>query len=155
MDSCCASLRRVFLICLLIMRLQPTDCAGKMPWLTYPPAPGVAPIGGGSRWDGTIWSGAPSYGSCEGKSGSASTFSTAYKQSLRRFWEAQVTTYEKASGWVYWTWKSETASFPFFPIFPALTVGSRSQEDWSYNSGLVNGWIPYNPAERLYPNICG
>ena len=48
----------------------------------------------------------------------------------------KVTTYEKASGWVQWTWKAENA------------------DDWSYSAGLQYGWIPWNPNERKYPNIC-
>lgn len=92
--------------------------------------------GRGARWDGTFQN-HPRLGSCQGKSGNASTFSTAYKTFLRQFWEAQIITYEKGAGWIQWTWKAERA------------------DDWSYQAGLANGWIPRNPTNLLYPNICG
>ncbi|KAI9453571.1 exo-beta-1,3-glucanase [Lactarius psammicola] len=90
----------------------------------------------GARYDGSFGPGAPSYGSCNGKTGSGASFSQDYRDFLRMSWEAQVTTYEKASGWIQWTWKTEQA------------------DDWSYSAGLQYGWIPWNPTERKYPNIC-
>lgn len=92
--------------------------------------------GVGSRYDGT-YPGSPRIGSCQGKTGKASTFSPAYKDFLRQFWEAQATAYEKGEGWIQWTWKAENA------------------DEWSYQAGLANGWIPQNPTERRYPRICG
>jgi hypothetical protein len=49
----------------------------------------------------------------------------------------KVITFEKAGGWIQWTWKTESA------------------DDWSYSAGLQYGWIPLNPTDRKYPNICG
>jgi glucan 1,3-beta-glucosidase len=49
----------------------------------------------------------------------------------------KVITFEKAGGWIQWTWKTESA------------------DDWSYSAGLQYGWIPQNPSDREYPNICG
>lgn len=47
-------------------------------------------------------------------------------------------TYERyGEGWLMWTWKAENS------------------DEWSYKAGLDNGWIPKNPTERKYPNICG
>jgi glucan 1,3-beta-glucosidase len=92
--------------------------------------------GVGSRYDGT-YPGSSRIGSCTGKTGKASTFSASYKTFLRRYWEAQTITYEKGQGWIQWTWKAEQA------------------DDWSYQAGLANGWIPRNPADRQYPGICG
>ena len=48
----------------------------------------------------------------------------------------QVITFEKASGWIQWTWKTESA------------------DEWSYSAGLQYGWIPRDPTQRIYPNIC-
>ncbi|KAH9987691.1 glycoside hydrolase family 5 protein [Russula vinacea] len=93
--------------------------------------------GVGARYDGSISPGAPVYGSCIGQTGSGSTFSQDYKTFLRQMWEAQVMTYEQASGWIQWTWKTEQA------------------DEWSYSAGLQYGWIPQNPTQRNYPNICG
>lgn len=92
--------------------------------------------GVGNRYEGT-YPGSTRVGSCAGFTGSASTFSSSYKDWLRKFWEAQVTTYEKGVGWTQWTWKTEEA------------------DDWSYQAGLLGGWIPQNPTDRIYPNICG
>ncbi|TFK19971.1 exo-beta-1,3-glucanase [Coprinopsis marcescibilis] len=92
--------------------------------------------GVGNRYEGT-YPGSTRVGSCAGFTGKASTFSTSYKAFLRRFWEAQTITYEKGSGWIQWTWKAEEA------------------DDWAYQAGLENGWIPWNPTERLHAGICG
>ena len=91
--------------------------------------------GVGSRYDGTF-PGSTRVGSCTGLTGMASTFSQDYKSFLRQFWEAQAITFEKGQGWIQWTWKTE------------------STDEWSYKAGLVNGWIPQNPINRQYPNIC-
>ena len=48
----------------------------------------------------------------------------------------QVITFEKASGWVQWAWKIESA------------------DEWSYSAGLQYGWIPQDPTQRKYPDIC-
>ncbi|KAF8167367.1 exo-beta-1,3-glucanase [Crassisporium funariophilum] len=92
--------------------------------------------GQGSRYEGTF-PGSTRVGSCVGKTGKASTFSADYKIFLRKFWEAQVITYEKAQGWVQWTWKAENS------------------DEWSYQAGLANGWIPKKPTDYKYPKICG
>ena len=90
-----------------------------------------------SKYDGS-YPGSTAVGSCVGLTGQASTFSAAYKTFLRQFWEAQVISYEKGGqGWIQWTWKTEDA------------------DEWSYQAGLANGWIPSNPTDFQYPNICG
>ncbi|KAH0585523.1 hypothetical protein H2248_008758 [Termitomyces sp. 'cryptogamus'] len=92
--------------------------------------------GVGSRYDGTF-PGSTRVGSCTGLTGKASTFSAEYKTFLRQYWEAQTRAYERGIGWIQWTWKAEIA------------------DEWSYQAGLANGWIPQNPISRAYPNICG
>lgn len=92
--------------------------------------------GVGSRYDGS-YPNTPRVGSCNGLSGQGSTFSADYKTFLRQFWEAQVVSYEKGSGWIQWTWKAEQA------------------DEWSYQAGLEYGWIPHNPTDLLFPRICG
>jgi glucan 1,3-beta-glucosidase len=89
-----------------------------------------------SRYDGT-YPGSPVVGCCYGLTGSGLTFSTAYKTFLRKFWEAQVQAYEKGQGWIMWTWKMEFA------------------DEWSYQAGLRYGWIPQNPTNYQFPDICG
>jgi aryl-phospho-beta-D-glucosidase BglC (GH1 family) len=91
----------------------------------------------GSRYAGT-YPGSKAVGSCKGLTGSGSTFSSSYKTFLRKTWEAQVISYEKAaSGWLQWAWKAEDA------------------DDWSYQAGLKYGWIPQDPTNHKYPEICG
>ncbi|TBU62583.1 exo-beta-1,3-glucanase [Dichomitus squalens] len=92
--------------------------------------------GVGARYDGS-YPGSTAVGSCAGLTGSASGFSAAYKTFLRQYWEAQVVTYEQGAGWVQWTWKAEDA------------------DEWTYQAGLKNGWIPQSPTQLQYPNICG
>jgi aryl-phospho-beta-D-glucosidase BglC (GH1 family) len=93
--------------------------------------------GVGSRYAGT-YPGSTAVGSCNGLTGSGSTFSPSYKKFLRQIWEAQVISYEKvADGWVQWTWKTEDA------------------DEWTYQAGLQYGWIPQDPTDHQYPNICG
>jgi glucan 1,3-beta-glucosidase len=121
--------------------------------------------GNGARYDGSIAPGAPFHGSCIGQTGPGSTFTQDYKDFLRRTWEAQVSlntkwlesvdsrdavrcksldvdlgkviTFEKAaSGWIAWTWKTESA------------------DDWSYSAGLQYGWIPSDPTALKYATIC-
>ncbi|KAF8886923.1 glycoside hydrolase family 5 protein [Infundibulicybe gibba] len=93
--------------------------------------------GVGSRFDGTF-PGSTRVGSCTGLTGKASTFSPSFKTFLRQYWEAQTSTYEAAGqGWIQWTWKAEVA------------------DEWSYQAGLANGWIPRDPTNRQFPNVCG
>ncbi|KAH9923655.1 glycoside hydrolase superfamily [Fomitopsis serialis] len=91
----------------------------------------------GSRYDGS-YPGSSYVGSCQGLTGPASSFSDSYQTFLRQYWEAQTIAFEKgAQGWIQWAWKTESA------------------DEWSYQAGLANGWIPQNPTNLLYPNICG
>lgn len=95
--------------------------------------------GVGARYDGTrkgSESDIAKSRSCASKTGDAEDFSKDYKKFLGQFWEAQVITYEKVQGWVQWTWKAENA------------------DEWSYQAGLEQGWIPEKAWQRRYPNIC-
>ncbi|KAF8910118.1 exo-1-3-beta-glucanase [Gymnopilus junonius] len=93
--------------------------------------------GVGSRYDGS-YPGSSRIGSCSGLTGKASTFSQGYKTFLRQYWEAQVITYESSTlGWIQWTWKAEDA------------------DEWTYQAGVANGWIPKDPSSLQYRNICG
>ncbi|KAL1738083.1 glycoside hydrolase superfamily, partial [Schizophyllum fasciatum] len=105
----------------------PTDCTK---WLNG--------RGIGARWDNTYTTdGSGEYfNTCANYTGSYDNFSDDYKDFLRRYWEVQVDIGESVSGWVYWTWKAENS------------------DDWSYQKGLEGGWIPSDPSDRLYPNIC-
>lgn len=91
--------------------------------------------GVGSRYDGS-YPGSTRVGSCKGLTGDADGFSQSFKESLRQMWEAQVMTFEQGHGWIQWTWKTEIA------------------DEWSYQAGLANGWIPQDPTNFNYPDIC-
>ncbi|EKM84059.1 hypothetical protein AGABI1DRAFT_110649 [Agaricus bisporus var. burnettii JB137-S8] len=91
----------------------------------------------GARYDGTKYHKRIPGRVCALKTGSGATFSPSYKKFLRQFWEAQTITYEKGQGWIQWTWKAEEA------------------DEWSYQAGLNYGWIPEDPNNRIYPDICG
>ncbi|EJD48927.1 glycoside hydrolase [Auricularia subglabra TFB-10046 SS5] len=95
--------------------------------------------GVGARWDGTYYPGSDTVtlGQCEGLSMDSSKFSDDYKAFLRRYWEVQVHIGEMSKGWIFWTWKAENS------------------DEWSYKVGVEKGWIPSDPSDRLYPNICG
>lgn len=97
----------------------PTDCA------KYLNGRGI-----GARYDGSFGQDSYYIGSCSDKTGSGANFSTAYKNYLRNMFETQISVYERASGWVFWTWKTEQAA------------------DWDYQRGLRGGWITYNLDSR-------
>lgn len=63
----------------------------------------------GARYDGSF-SGSSRVGDCSGKStGTVAGLSADDKKNLRRFIEAQLDAFEKANGWIFWTWKTEGA----------------------------------------------
>lgn len=97
----------------------PTDCA------KYLNGRGV-----GARYDGSFGQGSYYVGSCANKSGDGSKFSSSYKNFLKQMFETQISVYERGSGWVFWTWKTESAA------------------DWDYQRGLQGGWITYNLNSR-------
>jgi len=91
----------------------------------------------GARYDGTL-NGASKTGDCTGKStGSVSALSSADKNNIGRFIEAQLDAYEKAAGWIFWTWKTEGAP------------------EWDMKDLLANGLFPQPLNSRKYPGQCG
>lgn len=103
-----------------------TDCAK---WLNGK--------GKGARYDGSF-EGSSYVGSCEGKStGTVANLSQTDKDNIRRFIEAQLDGFEKASGWVFWTWKTEGAP------------------EWDMQQLLANGVFPKPVTSRKYPGQCG
>lgn len=75
-----------------------TDCAK---WLNG--------YGKGARYDGTF-EGSSKVGSCDGKyTGTVENLSDDDKKNLKSFIAAQVAAYESHTGWIFWTWKTESA----------------------------------------------
>jgi glucan 1,3-beta-glucosidase len=77
-------------------------------------------VGWGNRWTGGYKSGDPltevltprcptkdSRCDCTGANADPSQYSNSYKQFLKMFAEAQMTSFEKGWGWWYWTWDTE------------------------------------------------
>lgn len=78
----------------------------------------------GARYDGTL-EGSTKIGDCTGKStGSVAGLSSDDKNNVGRFIEAQLDAFEKASGWIFWTWKTEGAP------------------EWDMQDLLANGIFP-------------
>ncbi|KIY73602.1 glycoside hydrolase family 5 protein [Cylindrobasidium torrendii FP15055 ss-10] len=90
----------------------------------------------GARYDGSF-PGSTRVGDCGYFTGSGADFADEYKEFLRKYWEAQTITYERGTGWLQWTWKAEYA------------------DEWTYQAGLQYGWIPQDPTDRQYADICG
>ena len=91
----------------------------------------------GARYDGTL-SGSSKVGDCAGKyTGSVAALSNDDKYNIGRFIEAQLDAYEKAAGWIFWTWKTEGAP------------------EWDMQDLLANGIFPQPLTNRKYPNQCG
>lgn len=87
--------------------------------------------------------------------GNSDGFSNDYKTFLRKYWEAQVTAAEAVQGWVYWTWKVRQARGALQKPECSILLQAENSDDWSYRRGVEAGFIPKNPDDRKYPNICG
>jgi len=84
----------------------------------------------GARYDGTL-SGSSKVGDCAGKyTGSVAALSNDDKYNIGRFIEAQLDAYEKAAGWIFWTWKTEGAP------------------EWDMQDLLANGIFPQPLTSR-------
>ncbi|GIC90984.1 glycoside hydrolase family 5 protein [Aspergillus udagawae] len=69
-------------------------------------------------------------------SGSVAGLSDLEKLHIRRFIEAQLDAYEKSTGWLFWTWKTEGSS-------------ACDMQDL-----LANGIFPQPLSDRQYPSQC-
>ncbi|KAJ5129455.1 Glycoside hydrolase superfamily [Penicillium bovifimosum] len=99
-------------------------------------------VGRGTRWEGTYdtstdtlkaYCPTASQGtcSCADANMDPSKYSDHYKKFLQTYAEAQMSAFETAMGWFYWTWRTESAA------------------QWSYRTAWKNGYMPekaYSPA---------
>lgn len=91
----------------------------------------------GARYDGT-YEGSSYIGDCAGKAtGSVDGLSDVEKADTRRFIEAQLDAYERVTGWLFWTWKTEGAP------------------GWDLQELIDRGIFPQPVTSRQYPNQCG
>ncbi|EOQ99558.1 hypothetical protein E3P92_03850 [Wallemia ichthyophaga] len=92
-----------------------------------------------NRWEGS-YPGSYYQGGCDYfHANNGADWPEQYRTFLRKFYEAQINSFERGSGYFFWTWK---------------TTNSNAA-DWNYSRLLELGIIPQNPDNRMYPNICG
>ena len=105
-------------------------------------------MGRGTRWEGTYDTGSstaycptadsgPSC-SCSKANEEPTQYSKEYKKLLQTYAEAQMSAFETAQGWFYWTWRTEAAY------------------QWSYRTAWKNGYMPakaYSPSFKCGDNI--
>lgn len=108
-------------------------------------------VGVGSRWAGTFNTGDPSTQilapscpsppcSCDFANSNPSQYPESYKKFLQMFAEAQIYSFEKAWGWFYWTWETESAT------------------QWSWKLGRAAGILPqkaYAPGFKCDSTVPG
>ncbi|KAJ6160757.1 Exo-beta-1-3-glucanase [Penicillium chermesinum] len=103
-------------------------------------------VGVGTRWEGTYGSETTAYCptasdgtcSCDLATADLTTYSSAYKKWLQMYAEAQMSTFETAMGWFYWTWRTESLA------------------QWSYRTAWKNGFMPskaYSPSFKCGDDI--
>ncbi|KAI4144357.1 MAG: hypothetical protein L6R39_004213 [Caloplaca ligustica] len=103
-----------------------TDCAK---WLNG--------LGKGARYDGTF-PGSSWTGDCVGKyTGTVANLSPDDKNNLRSYIEAQLDAYEQHTGWIFWTWKTESAP------------------EWHMKDLIAGGLFPQPLTSRQHPGQCG
>ncbi|TAQ85160.1 hypothetical protein B7494_g6517 [Chlorociboria aeruginascens] len=102
-----------------------TDCAK---WLNG--------LGKGARYDGTF-PGSSYNGNCQTKyQGTVDGLLNTDKINLEYYIEAQMDAYERNSGWVFWTWKTESAP------------------EWHFQNLTRAGLIPQPLTSRKHPGQC-
>lgn len=90
----------------------------------------------GARYDGS-YQGSQAIGSCDGKyQGTTDDLTQQERDGIRQFIEAQLDAWEKGSGWLYWTWKTEGAP------------------EWDMQMQLAAGVFPNPVTERQFPGQC-
>ncbi|KAJ5919447.1 Exo-beta-1-3-glucanase [Penicillium verhagenii] len=104
-------------------------------------------VGRGTRWEGTYdtssstqYCPTASEGtcSCNGANADVSEYSDAYKKWLLYYAEAQMSVFETAMGWFYWTWRTESAA------------------QWSYRTAWKGGFMPdkaYSPSFKCGDDV--
>ncbi|KAJ5168566.1 glucan 1-3-beta-glucosidase D [Penicillium canariense] len=97
-------------------------------------------VGRGTRWEGSYdTSSSTAYCptadagtcSCNNANADVADYSAEYKSWLQTYAEAQMSAFETAQGWFYWTWRTESAA------------------QWSYRTAWKNGFMPqkaYSPS---------
>jgi len=91
----------------------------------------------GARYDGSFAGSTASYGDCQTKyEGTVDGLLEVDKTNLAYFIEAQLDAYESRSGWIFWTWKTESAP------------------EWHFQNLTKAGLIPQPLTSRKFPSQC-
>lgn len=103
-----------------------TDCAK---WLNG--------LGKGARYDKTLSGSNGYHGDCQTKyQGTVDDLLDTDKTNLEYFVEAQMDAYEAHTGWIFWTWKTESAP------------------EWHFQNLTRAGLIPQPLTSRKHPGQC-
>lgn len=131
---------------LTLSRWGPTIC-GEWSQADTDCAQYVNNVGRGTRWEGTFsltdstqYCPTASEGTCSCTQANAvpGVYSEGYKTFLQTYAEAQMSAFESAMGWFYWTWATESAA------------------QWSYRTAWKNGYMPkkaYSPSFKCGDTI--
>lgn len=92
--------------------------------------------GRGARFNGTFAE-VGFIGSCDGlQVNSVASLSAEHKANTRKFIEAQLDTYDRRTGWFFWTWKTESSA------------------EWDMQALIAGGIFPQPLTDRQYPGQC-
>ena len=98
---------------------------------------GLNGLGKGARYDGTFEGSTGYYGDCANKyTGTVDTMLDVDKTNLAYYVEAQLDAYEAHTGWIFWTWKTESAP------------------EWHFQNLTRAGLIPNPVTDRNHPGQC-
>lgn len=131
-------------VCSLLCSFGPTLCGewsqADTDCTTY-----LNDVNAGTRWEGTLHStdrtvavlsphcpSKSSSCSCSSANANPSSYSDTYKSWLMMNAEAQMSSYESAWGWFYWTWTTESAT------------------QWDWKAGMANGILPSKTWNRNF-----
>ena len=93
-------------------------------------------LGKGARYDGTFPD-STYVGSCDGKvNGTVADLSSDDVDNLKHFIDAQLDAYEQHTGWIWWTWRTE------------------SSPEWDLKNLTAAGIFPSPPTSRSFPGQC-
>lgn len=96
----------------------------------------------GARYDGTYPDSGPAIGSCAGTpSGKVADLSDEQQKSIGDYIKAQITAFEKADGWTFWTC---TLLCPFRVMTCADDIlgVTESAPEWNYKELAAAGVVP-------------
>jgi glucan 1,3-beta-glucosidase len=118
-----------------------TDCAK---WLNG--------RGVGARYDGTFGQGSSYVGSCDGKYvGTVDGLGEADRNNIRSYIQAQMVGFEKAAGWIFWTWRTESSpEWDFKALVEGGVIAQPLDAFGKYPDGVDDRNNNFASADRTY-----